>query len=816
MIYFLVVVLMFGAIIARLTKMQVGQHEDYLAQAESKSQKVYSLTGKRGTIYDSNMIPLAYDRVSYNVQFYRDPSYSSENYRRRYTQAILQVIRIVESNGKEVISDFWLEKGEDGKWRFNTGTTNEAVNKKRIAQWRSNFYLSEARYPDENTLFDALCVKYCVPEDLDEADKIKVLAVWQEQRMNNFTGNPVTIAYDVGYETVAQIEAASSDLLGISVTESSSRVYPRGSLAAHTIGYVSKITSETSLATYNEKGYPNDALIGQSGIEASLEDQLTPYIAYRQGSRTVERNRSGKVIRELSYSAPVDGNSVVLTLDSELQAVAENALEETINKIREVQIQKMQEERWQRNNEEELAAYAEKDKEVQLAQTGALVAMDPNTGRVLAMANYPGYDLSIFEGEIDRDAWDQLINDERKPMYNRAISAKDTPGSIFKLVTALGALMEGVITPETRISDVAEGYDTGLNNDYLPRCWIDKSKVWQHSELTVDSAIAHSCNYFFYTVGQAMGSNNLTKWAAQLGLTSRTGIELNGEAASFVGNQEKLYDGSRAIGQQYTEKPRIAYNVIRAKFREIGEDRSIVYDDDRMDRAAKAMLDLAESEYNKSEWPSHIRDILMNEMGLPSNYIANHLLVNEFYSYVQDLRWTDNETIMAAIGQSITQVTPIAVARYVSAIANGGTVYNAQVVDKIISPTGELVLDKQPTVANTIEGADEYLQILRKGMFDVTSAEDGGTAAQQFANAKYPMGAKTGTSQRTDIDIENNAWLMSFAPQENPQIVVVVYIQNGYAGAQASQAAIKVTEHYLDSLQERASVASLNENGLAD
>jgi len=828
-IYMGLIALMFAAIIVRLSSMQLAQHEDYVLQAETKSQKTYSLTGKRGTIYDSNMIPLAYDRVSYNVQFYRDPTHTSEDYRRQYTESIIEVIRIVEANGKTVVNDFWLKRDETGNWVFDTGTTNQAAHEKRIEQWRGNFYLNGSAYDDPNTLFPALCEKYCIPDYLTEEEKIQVLAIWQEQRMNNFTGNPVTIASDVGYEIVAKIEAASADLLGMSVEESSTRVYPMDSLGSHTIGYVGKITSESSMAVYEEKGYPKDALVGQSGIEASLEDQLTPYIEYRQGSRTVERNRSGKVIRELSYEAPVDGNSVVLTLNSNVQAVAEEALANVIEKIQGVQKELIASERWQRNNEDILVDYKgwqgedvvlspeeeERRTEIQLAKTGALVAMDPNTGNVLAMVSYPDFDLSMFEGEIDKEAWNQLIADERNPMYNRAISARDTPGSIFKLCTALGSLMEGVITTETTITD-AGPYDSGLETDYKPSCWIDAAKRWQHTALNVSAAITHSCNYFFYTVGQQLTSNGITKWAAQLGLTSKTGIELNGETTSFVGNQEKLYDSSRAFNEQFTSKPLYAYYTIRRKALEIGEDRGIVYDNDRIDRTAKALMDLANTSYDKSEWPSHIRDILMTELGLPSNYIANNLLVNEFYSYVQDLRWTANETIMAAIGQSITQITPIAACRYVAAIANGGTVYNAQVVDKIISPSGEIILDKQPTVANVIEGGEEYFAAIQYGMAQLGSVENDGSASEVLSRCKYPIAAKTGTSQRTDLDVENNAWLVAFAPVDDPKIAIAVYIQNGYAGAQASQAVVDVVEAYLDSLGESASIATIDENSLAD
>ena len=168
-------------------------------------------------------------------------------------------------------------------------------------------------------------------------------------------------------------------------------------------------------------------------------------------------------------------------------------------------------------------------------------------------------------------------------------------------------------------------------------------------------------------------------------------------------------------------------------------------------------------------------------------------------SYIQELFWTPNETIMLAIGQSITQVSPIAVARYVSAIANGGTVYDAQIVNKIITPDGTIVLDKEPVIANQIDVDDAYFTAIRKGMEDVTSAEDGGTAADYYKDIDY-IAAKTGTSQRTELDVENNAWQVAYAPKENPVIVVVAYIQNGYSGAYTSPAIIEVINYYLQSL----------------
>jgi penicillin-binding protein 2 len=128
-----------------------------------------------------------------------------------------------------------------------------------------------------------------------------------------------------------------------------------------------------------------------------------------------------------------------------------------------------------------------------------------------------------------------------------------------------------------------------------------------------------------------------------------------------------------------------------------------------------------------------------------------------------------------------------------------------------------VVLEKEPVVANKIETDPLYFQLIMDGMEDVTSSEDGGTAGKYFKGKEYlKIAGKTGTSQRTELDVENNAWMVGYAPADDPQIVVVVYIQNGYAGAQASPALVKVIEAYLDSMAESASIATIEENVLAD
>ena len=161
----LALVIAFTAVFFKLENMMIQNQGASTARASSRSTKTLTITGMRGTIYDVNMTPLAYDRRSYNVTFYRDPSLSSEEDRRNYTRSILETIKLVESNGKSTITEFWLKKDEDGVWRFSTDSTSETVNATRESQWRANFYLSNT--PEEE-LFDALLEKYLIIDVLRE------------------------------------------------------------------------------------------------------------------------------------------------------------------------------------------------------------------------------------------------------------------------------------------------------------------------------------------------------------------------------------------------------------------------------------------------------------------------------------------------------------------------------------------------------------------------------------------------------------------------------------------------------------------------
>ena len=172
--------------------------------------------------------------------------------------------------------------------------------------------------------------------------------------------------------------------------------------------------------------------------------------------------------------------------------------------------------------------------------------------------------------------------------------------------------------------------------------------------------------------------------------------------------------------------------------------------------------------------------------------------------------------MLTGIGQSVSSVTPIAVARYISAIANGGTVYEASIIKRVVAPDGTILLDNNPKVLSTLGDTNGYLDFIREGMHEVISAEDGGTAADAFDGFEYvdDMAAKTGTAQVSTIDLENTAWFVAYTPFENAEIAVVVYIPNGFSGAMAAQTARDVIQYYRDRQLMQVDVGVTKPGGL--
>ena len=700
--------------------------------------------------------------------------------------------------------------------------------------FRSNFYVKNT---DVNDIYKTLCYNYMIDEidadfpaseKLTLEDKLQVLSVWQEMQMNAFNSVPIVLAEDVSWAAVIRIETRLIALDGISVAVENQRVYPKGTLACHVLGYTGKMQSENQIRKYVAKGYKRSDVIGLDGVEASMEDWLTPNSSARQGYSVVEVDRSGNQIRQLSHQDAKDGNTVKLTIDSGLQAVTEQALSDLVNSIRDYEEKKLQDGTWLETNKEALMQYQANDRTVNLAQNGAIVVLDMNC-RVKAMASFPNYDPNLFIVGMTPEQRERQLADPRNPLFNNAISAADTPGSVFKMATALAALTSGNLTLLDEITD--EGYFKVYDQTNPPKCWINLNLASvRHADQTVVEGLKNSCNYFFYTIASRMGADGETlyQYAEKLGLTSKTNIDLPGEIKSIVGSQTSLYDPTRAITgrDQDTWLPVQVKTQIKKHLKKIGEKYGYEYSDERLDKCCKALMDMALTTDQGSQgtgWTQAIRPILMEELGMSMEMVWKAEVVTDLFGYLNDIKWGGSYTIMTAIGQSITMTTPIAMARYIVAIANGGYVCDVQLIDSIIDAEGNVVNKfDEPVVVNDLsEEVAPYIGAIKEGMAGVV--DEGGTAGDYFSSwtgvdgkpDKNQLCGKTGTAETSDLDVENNSWFVCFYPKDEPEIAVVVYVPYGYSGSRSAAAARTVLEYYLSSRVEDEAAILPAPNALA-
>jgi len=791
----LALIAVFGVFFVMLFRLQIVEGEQYLSSSQSQLRREIRVTGTRGKILDTHGTPLAYMQKAYDIQFTKDPTKNSKADRAAYTQSILKTIRLIRENGDVVTNTGVLTMDETGQFVFSWGVTAEDAVAAREKYWRNYMGLKDTKkYATAADCYWYLRTeKYQIPAEVSDEEALLVLSVWQNVASIAYQSYiPVTVATNVSRTVVALIEMNGEELIGMNVAESSMRVYPKGDLACHLIGYLGRMSDEDTIIRMEAQGYNRDDKIGVAGIEASMESQLSGSIGSRTGVRVVEVNAQSKVIREYeNESVPAsDGNDVVLTLDVEMQTQLEKALLANIREVRE-----KQEAAYQADKEryDEILANRS-DHEIAWCEYGAAVVMNVQTGEVLASASYPGYDLNLFGRGIQPDELNALLYDPCYPLMNKAISSQGTPGSIYKMATSLAGLMEGVITLDTRISDQGEfrAHLAEGSSAKGPSCW--KRNYEQHANQTVIDALKNSCNYFFYQVSYDLGIERLDTWVSQLGLDTTTGIELPGEAPCVMGNQSALYDPDKTL----RNLPVLVRNNLIVYLREKCTGLGMTYEDTKYAEVAEKLMRLAVNQ-DTHEYGADLRNILRQDLKITASGTLS-VMSADISQQIYQLIWNDNHTILTGIGQSVTLVTPMGVARYLSALVNGGNVYEAQLVDKILYPTGEVMEEKQPQLIRALDVPAEYLSAIKEGMREVVSEEDGGTAASAFRNFPYngQFGGKTGTAQVSNIDLENNAWFVCFAPFDQPEIAIVVYLPHGYAGANATSAAKEMIRYYLE------------------
>jgi penicillin-binding protein 2 len=318
----------------------------------------------------------------------------------------------------------------------------------------------------------------------------------------------ITVKRDLSWDEIVALETHQLDLPGVSLQITSRRSYPMDGELAHLLGYVGE-ASQLDLAA-DPRNRMGD-LIGKVGLEKRLER----YLRGVDGGQQIEVDAVGRKLRVLREVDEVPGDTVRLTIDRDLQDAA-----------------------WQ--------AMGDHD--------GSVVALDPNTGEILAMVNRPSYDPNVFARGIHRDEWRALLTDKHRPLNNRAVQGQYPPGSTFKIIVATAALEEGVINPFTRIH-CSGGLQFG--NHYF-RCW----KKGGHGSLNVHEALVQSCDVFFYQIAQRLGIDTIARYARAYGLGVPTGIDLEHEKSGTIPDtawkrrrfKQPWYAGetlSAAIGQGY-------------------------------------------------------------------------------------------------------------------------------------------------------------------------------------------------------------------------------------------------------------------------
>lgn len=646
-------------LILQLFNLQIVHGQEYRETSNTRLTRESTLKAARGNILDSTGNKLVTSETSFSLELYKTKIEDDV-----LNNTILKTINILKANEDEYIDNLPIA----------VNPVRYTLSEESLKDWKTGLEIPENATAQE--AFDFLKQKYNISNNDEEA--IKIMAVRYEITRTGYSNiKPVEIAKDISRESAVQIREQSNDLPGMTIATGSKVKYTSGNLASHILGQVGPITEE-ELKGQEDKYDLND-IIGKTGIEYIFED----YLKGTDGVKQIDMAVDGTVTEEYVSEEAVAGSDVVLTIDANLQKVAEEALKKNIEKIANGGFY-----------------------ETSPADAGAVVVMNVKTGEVLAMVSYPDYDPQLFVDGISQEQYDSYKEGDN--LVNRAISGVYSPGSTYKMVTATAGLESGAITTKTRIND------TGVYPKFgNPVCWYWSTYRRGHGYLNVTQAIQKSCNYFFYETGYRTGIENIVKYAKYYGLGSKTGIELLGESTGTIARPE------------------------------IVEERGEV--------------------------------------------------------------WTPGYTLSAAIGQGDNGFTPIQMAKYISTLANGGDSVDVTLIKSIIRPDGTEVSKEElesyvnerlgytPEEPENLDLKEENIDAILKGMKGVT--ESGGTAYSTFANFDIEVAGKTGSAETGDDSVVHG-WFVGFAPFDDPEIAVVVLIENAGSGGFTAETARDIMAEY--------------------
>ena len=649
-------------IIVRLFNIQIINGQKYLQESNSRLTRETIIKANRGSILDCNGVVLAGTKIHYSIELYKSKISEEElNY------TILNVISILEKNGDSYENMFPI-KTNPIEFSLKNEQTSES-------------WLKENKFKEDQTAeqaFNYYIDKYNLT-GFSADDAIKIIAVRYGIEKKGYTSmSPYVISKEICEKSVLEFLEKNSSFPGISIQGTPIRNYKYGQLASHVIGYVGKI-SENEYKSL--EGYSLNDYIGKTGVESIFEQYLKGKDGLKQTDMAIDGTITGEYITKEAQS----GANIELTIDANIQQVAEESIEEIIEKIRKGEYGK---------------SYN--------AKSGAVVALNTKTGEVIAMCSYPSFEPQLFVEGISTEKWNEYTNSETSALLNRTIQNIYAPGSVYKMVTAIAGLESGAINTTERITDTGIYYYGGSSW----RCWLYTDYGRGHGSLNVSDAIKHSCNYFFYETAKRMGIDTLEKYARYFGLGSKTGIELPGEEAGLLACKK------------------------------------------------------TSEQFNKT--------------------------------------WYGGDTLSAAIGQGDNSFTPLQIAKYIAMLTNGGKDINISIIKQIKKSDGsEINKTEIESFINEKLGIKEEekedqnikketLDAVLEGMKSVTT-ETGGTAYSVFRDFNIEVGGKTGSAEAGK---NVNAWFVGFAPFDDPQIAVVVFVENGGHGYYTANVAKAIFEKY--------------------
>jgi Cell division protein FtsI/penicillin-binding protein 2 len=491
----------------RLADWQLINGASFLVTANKTSSATVTMTAARGEIVDVNGNGLAVNKTGYAIVF--DRAYMTKG---TENKTIAQLISLLGKRGEKWVDELPITLDKSGKFQFVAGEEKDA------ATLKSKDFLNMNSYATAEECMAELVKKYEV-SGYSPAETRNIVSVRYNMTKSGFgISTPYTFAADVSKDTVAIISENSQKLPGASGQVTTVREYPGGNLLPHIVGSIGAISKE-EYDTLKEKGYALNARLGKSGVEQAFESTLRG----TSGEKVVQTTAKGALASENVTTPPVSGKTVYLTIDNNIQKVLNASLAQNVQGT-----QAYGRQLCAQNYKGKSSGHGED------CVAGGAVVLRVKDFSVLAASTYPTYDLTKYLS--DTNYYSSLMQDKARPLINRAFNGVFTPGSSFKPNVACAALQEGRISNSTVIT-CNHTYMRFAESHYTPTC------MGTHGPITLGTALAKSCNVFFFETGWRTGIDNIDLYAKRFGLGVKTGIELSESTGVLASPAERAASG---------------------------------------------------------------------------------------------------------------------------------------------------------------------------------------------------------------------------------------------------------------------------------